>query len=254
MPRFIVDGEVPINKVRNSAQDSPIDPQEKVDDINRQDIAGHTFFKEIQSLTKSNSFLKRVVLFLLLIVTIALCFIGYLGTLSKTDLAVIHTSGNNEIVNASMATPLRTNTDSSGLATYFIEQFVSNARAVSVDQIVNNSMQIKAFSYLQGQAYKSLKQYLEANNPTDISKDYFVEVTINTVLPNINGSPNTTQISWTETKRSNDTNEMISSNKYTAQLTFRLDFSSPTDATIRQYNPLGFYITNITWTKNYSDS
>ena len=254
MPSFVDDGKVPINKVRSNSKSSSIDPQEKVDDVNHQDIAGHTFVKEIHSLTKSNSFLKRIVLFLLLIVTIAVCLIGYLGTLSKTDLAVIHTSDNNEILNVSMATPLSNNTDSSDLATYFIEQFISNARAVSVDQIVNNSMQIKAFSYLQGQSYKSLKQYLEANNKADISKDYFVEVTINTVLQNIDGSPNTTQISWTETKRSNDTNEVISSNKYTAQLTFRLDFSSPTNATIRQYNPLGFYITNITWTKNYSDS
>ena len=254
MPKFSFGSEVPINKVSNGSDTNTIEPNETPDDINHNDIAGHTFLKEIQSLTKSNSFLKRVILFLLVIVIIAVCFIGYLGTLSKTDLAVIHTSGNNEIINASMATPLITNTDSSGLATYFIEEFIFNARTVSVDQIVNNSMQINAYSYLQGQAYNSFKHYLEYNAKADISKDSFVEITINTVLPNINGSPNTTQISWTETKRANDTNEMISSNKYTAQLTFRLDFSSPTDESIRQYNPLGFYITNITWTKNYSDS
>ena len=253
MTKFVVDGEVPINKIRNSSNSDDVETKDVPEDINHKEIAGHTFLKEIKSLQKSNSFLKRVVLFLLLIITIAVCFLGYLGSLSKTDLAVIHTSGNNEIINASMARPLN-NVSSTGLSTYFIEQFVENARAVSVDQIVNNSMRIEAFSYLQGQAYKSFKQYLMANNPSEISKDSFVEITINSVLPNVGGSTNTTQISWTETKRSNDTNEIVSSNKYTAQLSFRLDFASPSNEVIRQYNPLGFYITNITWTRNYSDN
>ena len=66
------------------------------------------------------------------------------------------------------------------------------------------------------------------------------------------GSSNTTEITWVETKRDNATNQVISSDKYTAQLSYRLDFKSPNDENIRMYNPLGFYITNITWTKDYN--
>ena len=163
------------------------DIKSKQEEIKQDDLIGHTFYKEITSLQKSNSFYKRLVLFLLLIITIAMFFIGYLGSLSKTDLAVVHTSGDNQIINVSMANPLSQGIANSDLATYFIEQFITNARSVSVDQIVDNNMQIKAYSYLQGQAQKAFKEYLNNNNKFKIAKKDFVEVSIKTVLPNVGG-------------------------------------------------------------------
>ncbi|OIN82938.1 type IV secretion system protein [Francisella sp. TX07-6608] len=254
MAKFEINDQEQINKVK-SASDSIESSQNHETDDNPDvtEIAGHTFLKEINTLKQQNSFFKKIILILLVIIILAVGLLGYIGSKSKVDLAVIHTSGNNQIISVSRSHHIDHSINYPELETYFIEQFIVDARSVSVDQIVNNTMKIRAFAYLQGQAYQAFKQYIDENNPREIAKDSFIEVTINTVLPNISASANTTQISWTETQRANDTNEIIAVDKYTAQLTFRLDMKSPDDTTIGQYNPLGFYITNITWTRNYTD-
>ena len=118
MPKFIVDGDTPINKVRDGDTSSTEEVKSNQEEVNQDDLIGHTFYKEITALQKSNSFYKKLVLFLLFIITIAMVLIGYLGSLSKTDLAVVHTSGDNQIINVSMANPLSQGIANSALATY----------------------------------------------------------------------------------------------------------------------------------------
>ena len=57
MSKFIADSEVPINKVCNGS--NSVELNDTTEDINHNDIAGHTFLKEMTSLQKHNSFLKK---------------------------------------------------------------------------------------------------------------------------------------------------------------------------------------------------
>ena len=56
-------------------------------------------------------------------------------------------------------------------------------------------------------------------------------------------------IRWLETSRDPKTGEKLSSQHYSAELTFCFDQTS-TNTLIAKHNPLGFYITHVAWSKD----
>lgn len=188
-----------------------------------------------------------------LIVIVSLCVAGmvYVGSLSKVDLAVIHTNGNNEILSINTASRLDHTTMYPEVSTYLIEQFVKNSRAVVLDGVYEKSLMRDAFAVTQGQASKALNAFYVERNPKILAEEKLISVEINSIIPNVGGSNKTTQVTWTETTRTTMSNEIIDTEKYTGQFTFVLTKSPPTDTEIMKRNPLGFYIQHISWSRNF---
>lgn len=194
--------------------------------------------------------LWKTVAILVAALIIAIIWIGVLGNASKVDLAVIHTNGNNQILSVNRASQLDRATAYPELNTYFLEKFVLSARRLTVDGVLQNSMMQEAMSFTQGQATKALVEFYQKRKPEELMKTRFIEVKINNVLSNL--SDKTTQIQWTEVTRDNATNQVVSSKSYTGQFTFSLTLVPPKSERIMMYNPLGFYIQHISWTRDYT--
>jgi len=216
-------------------------------------VAGRAIYDEIYGRTQQQiSRLWKTIMILIAALIVAIIWLGVLSNASKVELAVIHTNGNNQILSVSRASQLDRANAYPELNTYILELFVKSARRVTVDGILQSTMMKEAFAFTQGQATKALTSFYKEKKPDELLKTNFIEVEINTILPNIGGSDKTTQITWTEIRRDNATNQVISRETYTGQFSFRLTLTPPENERIMLYNPFGFYITHISWTRDYS--
>ena len=122
---------------------------------------------------------------------------------------------------------------------------------MSVDGQLESQMLKNANAYTQGSANRTLTKFLDQRDPYSTASDAVISIQINSVNPNIGGSPNTTQIIWTEIAKDPKNSEVLSKKTYTGQFTFTQAQKPSLAPEIYLYNPFGFYITDISWTQNY---
>lgn len=130
------------------------------------------------------------------------------------------------------------------LATYFVNHFVESARSVSVDGEMNKVLQKTAFALSTGAGRKVLSDFYVEQDPFKLAKTRTITVHIDYVnhLPGDNY-----QVQWTETSHNPDTGTVTGVHKFVA--TIQTAWAKPPQsAAVLQYNPFGFYITNISWT------
>jgi type IV secretory pathway TrbF-like protein len=252
--------DMPINRIRKKAKSDKTEnlSDEKIDEVlsetlDKDDVvAGRAIYDEIYGRTQQQiSRLWKSLFVLGVALIIAITWLGILGNSTKVDLVVVHENGNNQIISVNRASSLDHRLAYPEFITYFLERFVKNARTVSVDGILQSHMMINAMSFTQGQATKALSDFYQERDPEELLKTKFIEVKITRVIPNVGGSDKTTQINWTETIRNNATNEILSVRKFAGQFTFRLTLEPPKIERIMIYNPMGFYITHISWAADY---
>lgn len=119
-------------------------------------------------------------------------------------------------------------------------QFVVKARGITGDPDVDQDNIYAAQALTTGSAFSLLSNYDQANNPLILGKSE--KVTIQ-VLYEIARTANTYEIAWQENTTSlND--EPMSQKNFIADMTYTLG-----DVKDVRYNPLGIYITNLTWTQ-----
>jgi type IV secretory pathway TrbF-like protein len=164
---------------------------------------------------------------------------------------MVKINGNNQILSVDRATEINFSSINPEIHTFLIEQFVKNARTVSIDGLLQKHMIQEAYAFTQGSATRDLQKLIEERDPYLLASTKVITIEINSVVPNIGGSPSTTQITWTEIGKDPKTSQVISKQTYTGQFTFKQDKKPASDESIMLYNPLGFYITNISWSKNY---
>jgi type IV secretory pathway TrbF-like protein len=215
-------------------------------------MAGRAIYEKIYGQTQLQiARLWKGIFGLVIALIFAIIWLGVLGNASKVDLAVVHENGNNQIISIDRASQLDHHVAYPEMITYLLQQFLYHSRTVSVDGILEADMMRQSLAFTQGQATKALITFFNARNPEELSKTNFIEVVINKSIPNIGGSDKTTQMSWTEIKKDNATNQIISKRHYTALFTYRLELKPPKYEQIMRYNPLGFYITHINWAEDY---
>ncbi len=164
---------------------------------------------------------------------------------------MVKVNGNNQILSVDRASEINYSSINPEIHTFLIEQFVKNARTVSIDGLLQKHMIQEAYAFTQGAATRDLQKLIEARDPYLLASTKVITVEINNVVPNVGGSQSTTQVTWTEIGKDPKTSQVISKQTYTGQFTFKQDKKPATDESILLYNPLGFYITNISWSKNY---
>ena len=119
-------------------------------------------------------------------------------------------------------------------------KFVVEARGVTGDPDVDQDNIYAAQALTTGNAFSTLSNYYQQNNPLILGKTEKVNIQ---VLYEIARTANTYEVAWQETTTTmND--QPISQKNFVADVTYKLG-----DVKDVRYNPLGIYITDLTWTE-----
>lgn len=175
--------------------------------------------------------------------------IAMLGSESKVDPVIVKVDGNNQILDVQQAAHLNYNLIEPYMATYMLEQFIKNVRGISIDGQYESDRLKSAYAMTQGAATKTVEAFITGRDPYSTASTEVITVQIDNVMPNVGGSAHTTQIEWTEIARDPKNDQVLSEKTYTAQLSFQWNKPAK-EVSVINYNPLGFYITQIAWSEN----
>jgi type IV secretion system protein VirB5 len=126
-----------------------------------------------------------------------------------------------------------------------LQQYVINARSVSSDQWILKSALESVFSWTQkpSQANGFMVDYLRKEDPFSLAAHSTIQVEVS----NINQiTPTSYEVSWEESKRDN-MGEIQSTEEWKG--IFSVMVLTPKDELSASKNPLGIYITSISWSK-----
>ena len=121
--------------------------------------------------------------------------------------------------------------------------WISDARGVDSDPAIESAALARVYSKIGPGAKPYLDEWYSAHSPFAVGSTGTVNVTIDNVLAI---SPTTYQLDWTEEKRDRDgANPTLT--HWESQLTAGI--VPPADAATIVRNPLGIYITQLSWTQ-----
>jgi type IV secretion system protein VirB5 len=131
---------------------------------------------------------------------------------------------------------------------YFVGEVVHLVRERPLDPVVMRQQWTKAYQFLAGQAVNAMNEYAASdagmkNLPGEGATARTVE--ISSILQKAN---DTFQVRWVETTYSNGLRR--SREEYTGL--FQVKLMPPRDESDSFKNPIGVYITNFTWSREFS--
>ncbi len=131
---------------------------------------------------------------------------------------------------------------------YEVAAFIRNARAVSTDPQVEHQMLNSLLAHARGAADRFLDAYYHSDgfthNPFKIAEKQTVSVQIDSILQL---SPQSYQVRWTEVPHDLNGVELASPTHWEAVLQTQIVPPNSNGAILS--NPLGFYVTQISWTQ-----
>jgi type IV secretion system protein TrbF len=134
---------------------------------------------------------------------------------------------------------------------YEVASFIRQARSVSSDPQVEQQALNSLLAHTRGTADHFLDEYYRsddaAHNPLQIAQKLTVVVQIDFILKI---SPKSYEVRWTEVRRDLNGAAIGSPTHWEAQLQTKTAPTRDNDTIVS--NPLGFYMTNNTWTKQQS--
>ena len=133
------------------------------------------------------------------------------------------------------------------LTLFFTKNFIRYARGVSADGDVNVQNKVAAYAFVSGAATERLAQFYQKNNSDTIARHAVKEIHITSVLRT---SAHTIEVRWREDWHAVLSGKLQRSQRYIAQLTYRFHQPSQNHRILR-VNPLGFYITQISWSEDH---
>ncbi len=186
---------------------------------------------------------RRLNLALTLLIAMSILGIIYIGSQSKFIPYVVQVQ-NGQVIYTSAANSSNFDTMKPALAKFFIQDFVSSARSVSVDGFFENSNQKKSYALSTGAATTELDQFFKSRDPFSIVKKRTISVSINYVnqLPN-----HDFQVGWTEISRDSQSGNILFQKQFVGEFDYVWKKPSQNEFILNN-NPFGFYVTNISWT------
>ena len=131
---------------------------------------------------------------------------------------------------------------------YEVASYIHQARAVSSDAQVEQEALNSLLAHTRGAADHFLDDYYHsdgaAHNPFQITQKQTVSVQIDSILKL---SSNSYEVRWTEVRR--DLNGAAAGLPTHWEADLQTAIVAPRDGDAFVSNPLGFYVTNITWTE-----
>ena len=124
-----------------------------------------------------------------------------------------------------------------------LANFIIESRSVSTDRAIQKRALERIYAYLPrgSSAATYIKDYISHNNPFILAETKTVTVEVSTVLPL---SEKSWQAEWQETSHDLQ-GSLINRKKWKAIIS--IEFSSPTTEAAIIANPLGLFITQISW-------
>jgi type IV secretion system protein VirB5 len=124
--------------------------------------------------------------------------------------------------------------------------WIQDVRSVSTDaQAEYNTVTTRVYTHLaagsEAQAY--VGDFYRSDSPFDRGQDGTVQVDIHSIVQD---SPTTYRVNWAESSR--DKSGVVTG-KQEWQGAFTIAINAPTDEKLVRVNPLGVYLTNVSWTK-----
>lgn len=123
---------------------------------------------------------------------------------------------------------------------YFLADWIKKVRSKSVDPIVIRENWLKAYDFLSPVAAQTLNEYAENNDPFANVGQEAKNVEVSSVVQR---TDNTYQIQWRELLYANGV--QVQQDSYTGL--FTIEVNPPKDREAMFKNPLGIYITNLSW-------
>jgi type IV secretion system protein VirB5 len=131
---------------------------------------------------------------------------------------------------------------------YFVADLIRKSRSRILDPVAQNARLREVYAYLAGPAEARMNEYMAADPPTGTDgKPVAREIEIGTVLQQ---GEDTYQVRWTE--RTFAGGRLQETAEFTGLFTVTL--TPPTDKRAILTNPLGLYITDVNWGRDFTGS
>jgi type IV secretion system protein VirB5 len=124
-----------------------------------------------------------------------------------------------------------------------LAQWISDARSVSSDPAAERTALTRVYSMIATSAKPYLDDWYRAHSPFEAGARETVAVTVDAVLPQ---SDRTFQLQWTEVHRPLNSAQTTTMH-WISQVT--VGINPPSDEATILHNPLGLYVTDLTWTQ-----
>lgn len=129
---------------------------------------------------------------------------------------------------------------------YFLAELVRLVRARPLDPVVARENWKRAYTFLAGSALETMTAYAAADPP--VTADGDLRTRIAQITNVLQRSEDTYQVRWQETDFSGGTSPTAA---HYAGL-FRVQFSPPRNEADLFRNPLGLYVVNFSWSREFS--
>jgi type IV secretion system protein VirB5 len=131
---------------------------------------------------------------------------------------------------------------------YEVASFIHNARSVTSDPQVEHQMLNSLLAHARGEADRFLDAYYHSDsfthNPFKLAEKQTVSIQIESILQL---SSSSYQVRWSEQQR--DLNGVVVGAPSQWEAVLQVQISPPNSDDAIVSNPLGFYVTQISWTK-----
>ncbi len=145
------------------------------------------------------------------------------------------------VSSSSVISPLKT--IDTKVIKFTIAKFIEDSRSISSDRMVQKKALDNIYAYLPktSSSLNYIQDYISGHNPFILAESKTIEVEITSILPI---SEKSWQVEWVETSRDLSAN-ITGKTKWKGVL--RVDFSPPESEKDIIANPLGLFITNLSW-------
>lgn len=125
-------------------------------------------------------------------------------------------------------------------------QWLEHIRSVNGDEQFITRQMNKAFAMLSGKVSKQLNEYFSVTNhdPRNLIKKYRRGITIRSIIP-VNKKQHRWKLQWIETLYPKRSGKAISRQEWECYITLMQKTPTTSDGILK--NPLGLYITSLSW-------
>lgn len=127
---------------------------------------------------------------------------------------------------------------------WYLARFITDVRSLPIDPVLVRKDWLEAYGFATNHAAVFLNSYAQANDPFKAIGDRSVSVDVTSV---VRASDTSFQVKWTETAYQQSS--LVSTTRWTAILTILV--KPPRTAEVLRKNPLGLYVDNIAWSREF---
>lgn len=125
-----------------------------------------------------------------------------------------------------------------------IASWITDARSVSSDAVAERALLTRVYGCIGSDTKPYLDDWYQHHSPFEAGRTHTVSVAINSVLPQ---SKTTFDVRWSEEQRDVDGSHPVTT-QWEALVS--VGFAPPSDEATILSNPLGIYITHVSWTQS----